>query len=319
MRFADLFADAARGPQAARRPEGTTMSSSHLDTGPRSPSDAGASVSWRINAERLMLLAWSRAILLQFAHPLIAAGVHDHSTFRQSAVAPLVRLHHTVRAMVSLTFGDDVRREETLERIRSIHRRVNGRLADSVGPFPAGTPYSAEDPALVLWVHATLLDSIVPLYDALVAPLGDDARDAYCAESAAVAIALGAIEADTPRRWRDLRAYMERMLRSPEITVGPQARALAAAVLAPPIRALLWPGLTVNRLVAVGTLPARVRDEYGFAWTPREARRLARVTAAVRASRRVPLSLVWQWPEARRRSPRAAPRRHRRTPLPTGR
>jgi uncharacterized protein (DUF2236 family) len=266
-----------------------------------------------------MLLAWSRAILLQFAHPLIAAGVHEHSTFRHSPVAPLVRLHHTVRAMVSLTFGEDAQRRETVERIMKIHRRVNGRLTEAVGPFPAGTPYSAEDPALVLWVHATLLDSIVPLYEATVAPLDESERDDYCAESASVAIALGARDAETPRRWRELRSYMSRQLASPEIAVGPQARALAAAVLAPPIRALLWPGLAVNRLVAVGTLPARIREEYGFAWTPRDARRLARVIRVVRASRRLPLSLLWQWPEARPGSARGGARRHHRTPLPSGR
>src|SRR6185436_12966432 len=66
---------------------------------------------------------------------------------------------HTVHAMLSLTFGDDVARQRTLDTIRGIHRRVNGVLPESTGCYPSGTRYSAEDPDLVLWVHETLIES----------------------------------------------------------------------------------------------------------------------------------------------------------------
>ena len=98
-------------------------------------------ISWRVNAERLMLLAWARAILLQLAHPLIAAGVAEHSTFRGGVLAAALRLHHTVHAMLSLTFGDAPAREQTLDTIRAIHRRVNGRLPHAVGSYASGTAY----------------------------------------------------------------------------------------------------------------------------------------------------------------------------------
>jgi uncharacterized protein (DUF2236 family) len=156
-------------------------------------------VSLRINAERIVLLAWTRAILLQVAHPMIAAGVFEHSGFRASPWAAAGRLHHTVKAMLALVFGSDAARNQALAGIRAIHRRVNGRLAESVGPFPAGTPYSAEDPALVLWVHATLLESVPLVHELLVAPLTAAEHDAYGAEAAPVAIALGARDADVPR------------------------------------------------------------------------------------------------------------------------
>jgi uncharacterized protein (DUF2236 family) len=118
-------------------------------------------VARRINGERLVVLGWSRAILLQLAHPLIAAGVFDHSGFRSSPLAAIQRLHHTTQAMLAISFGDDRRRGAAIEGIRRIHTRVNGTLPDTVGPFPAGTPYSAEDPALLLWVHATLIESVL--------------------------------------------------------------------------------------------------------------------------------------------------------------
>jgi uncharacterized protein (DUF2236 family) len=69
------------------------------------------SISHRINAERIVLLGWGRAILLQLAHPLIAAGVHDHSGFRSTTWAAVTRLYHTVHAMLALTFGSEAERE----------------------------------------------------------------------------------------------------------------------------------------------------------------------------------------------------------------
>ena len=141
-------------------------------------------VAFRVNGERLVILGWSRAILLQLAHPLIAAGVFDHSGFRASPMAAIGRLYHTTRAMLAITFGDEPRRSAAIDGIRRIHTRVHGTLPDPVGPFPVGTPYSAEDPALLLWVHATLIESIVITYQHLVGPLSADERDAYCVASA---------------------------------------------------------------------------------------------------------------------------------------
>ena len=143
-------------------------------------------VSQRVNAERVMLLAWPRAILLQVAHPLVAAGVAAHSSFADGGFAAVHRLWQTVQAMLALTYGDPVEQQEAIDGILAIHRRVNGTLHEAVGPYPAGTRYSAEDPDLVLWVHVTLLDSVPLIYETLVAPLSEDERTSYCAESALI-------------------------------------------------------------------------------------------------------------------------------------
>jgi uncharacterized protein (DUF2236 family) len=93
-------------------------------------------VAQRLNAERLVLLGWTRAILLQLAHPLIAAGVYDHSSFRATPLAAAVTLHATIRAMLALSFGTDAEREHALHGIRTIHTRVNGHLPKRSAPFP---------------------------------------------------------------------------------------------------------------------------------------------------------------------------------------
>jgi len=258
------------------------------------------SIALRVNAERLVLLGWSRAILLQLAHPLVAAGVAEHGTFRAGLLAPVTRLHHTVRAMRSLVFGDTAAREQTLATIRAIHRRVHGHLRQATGRFAAGTPYSAEDPALVLWVHATLLESIPLVYERLVSPLTAAERDAYCEETAAIAVALGARDRDIPRTWKALGDYITATMDSGVIAVGVEAQHLAEVVLAPAVGSLVWPAARVNRLVTVGLLPAAVREQYGFMWSARDERRLARVLRVVKhVRRRVPAQLAL-WPEARR-------------------
>ena len=258
-----------------------------------------ASVARRINAERVVLFGWSRAILLQLSHPLIAAGVAEHSSFRGGSFTAAARLHHTIRAMLSLTFGDAAARDETLERIRGIHRRVRGQLAETAGPFPAGTPYFADDPDLLLWVHATLLDSIPLAYEHLVAPLTPAERDAYCEEAAHTAIALGARPAEVPRTWVDLRTYVDGMYRSGRLVVSPQAREVAAAVLAPRMARLIAPAAAANRLLTVGLLPDPLRQPFGFTWNDRRERRLRTVLRMIRGARRAMPEALALWPESR--------------------
>ncbi|HEY6359526.1 MAG TPA: oxygenase MpaB family protein [Vicinamibacterales bacterium] len=258
-----------------------------------------APVLWRVNAERLMLLGWSRAILLQLAHPLVAAGVAEHSTFRGGPLTAVARLHHTVRAMLALTFGDASAQQRSLDTIRAIHRRVHGRLPHAVGRFAAGTPYSAEDPALLLWVHATLVDSVLLVYDRVVSPLSTAERDVYCAEASGVAVALGARDQEVPRTQEALHQYVSATLGSGAIAVGGQARELAEAVLAPPLGFVTWPAARVNQLVTAGLLPAAVREQYGFRWDANARRTLEAILRLIRGTRRaLPRSIAW-WPDAR--------------------
>jgi uncharacterized protein (DUF2236 family) len=258
------------------------------------------SITWRVNAERIVLLGWARAILLQLAHPLVAAGVFDHSGFRGTPYAAASRLYHTVHAMLSLTFGDEAARQKTLDAIRAIHRRVNGVLREPTGCYPSGTRYSAEDPDLVVWVHATLVESVLLVYERLVAPLTAAERDEYCAEAFPIAIALAARENDVPRTWADLRAYLDRMYASNAIAVGTQGRELARAVLSPSGGWLVAPATWINRMITVGLLPAQLREQYSMTWSARHECAVKRLVAVLRLTRRVMPDVIALWPDARK-------------------
>jgi uncharacterized protein (DUF2236 family) len=253
----------------------------------------------RVNGERLVILGWGRAILMQLAHPLVAAGVAEHSAFRGSVSQGVARLYHTVSAMLSLTFGEPARREAALERIRAVHRTVNGTLADAAGPFAAGTRYSAEDPALLLWVHATLLDSNAQIYQRLVAPLSTGELDALCDESAALLVELGGDGATAPRTWQALRTYMEQVEQNGVLVVTPAARELGIGVLAP--RAGGWPAPLsgLHSLIEIGLLPISVRDAYGFEWNGVREARFQRTMRTIRAARRVTPGVFARWRDAR--------------------
>lgn len=254
----------------------------------------------RVNGERLVVLGWGRAILMQLAHPMIAAGVAGHSAFRGSVTEGASRLYHTVSAMLALTFGSEARRLAALERIRAIHRTVNGTLADAAGPFPAGARYSAEDPHLLLWVHATLLDSNARIYQHVVGRLSDAELDAMCGEAAPLVEELGGNAATTPREWRALQDYMAGVEASGELVVTPAARAIGRAVLAP--RAAGWraPFSGLHTLVGVGLLPPFLREAYGFDWSAAHDARFRRAIRAIRSARRFAPAAIACWRDARR-------------------
>ncbi len=265
-------------------------------------------VTHRVNREAVVVLGWGRAILLQLAHPLVAAGVGAHSGFDAGVLAYVQRMRRTIGAMLSLTFGTESKIRDTADRINAIHRRVHGRLDGAVGRYAAGMPYDATDPALLTWVHATLIDSQIRTYALFVGPLAPDEEDRYCAEAAQIGPLLGVSASELPDTRDRLDGYLDRMEREQRLTVGPEARRLAAALLAPPGRRWVAPALWLGRLTTVGLLPVSIRDAYGFPWCARDARTLRSAAAVLRAARRITPPRLREWPAARqaRMRPRAA-------------
>ena len=260
------------------------------------------SISWTINREVLVVGGWGSAILLQLAHPLVAAGVGEHSSFRGGLRAGFRRLRSTVSAMLSLTFGDDEEAISAAAAINAIHDRVSGGLREPAGVFPAGERYSAHDPELLRWVHATLIGAIPLTYELLVGPLTTDERDRYCAEAAVMEPLLDIPAGLLPRNTTDLDAYMREILGSGKLAVTDGSRALARAALFPRRWWLFWPAFRPVQLITIGLLPAAVREAYGFEWTRREERALARWAAALKWLRRRMPAFVREWSSSRRRS-----------------
>jgi uncharacterized protein (DUF2236 family) len=247
----------------------------------------------------LGLLGWGRAILLQVAHPLVAAGVAEHSQFAHDAVGRLRRLERTLGAMLTLTFGSYDEAAAVAAHIDGIHGRVRGRLDEPLGTLAAGTPYFARNPDLLRWVHATYVDSALRVYQLYVGPLSRTEQDRYCAETTAIEPLLHIPAGYLPRDVAALRAYVAGMLGSGEIAVGAQARRIAGELLAPLGPPVLRPLEALFQLPIAGLLPPRLRAAYGLPWGPGHARAL-RVSAALTRRLRpwLPAALC-RWPQAR--------------------
>lgn len=200
------------------------------------------------------MLGGSAAVLLQIAHPLVAAGVDQHSDFRHD---PFGRFRRTANTSLDAVFGDTRRARRALGRIDGRHHGVRGAAAD-------GRPYRARDPQLLLWVQSTLVLTSLRWYEMVAGRLAPDDRQRYWDEGKIFARALGVPEELFPRAIGDLERYEREML---ETVVTPDAtgRRLASAVLHPlPFlpAALYWP----TDVIASGQLPSSVRDAFGLRW-----------------------------------------------------
>jgi uncharacterized protein (DUF2236 family) len=276
-----------------------------LDTQHSALSTQHSPIAWWINGEMAGLLGWGRAILLQVAHPLVAAGVAEHSQFTADPLGRLRRLRRTLDAMLTLTFGTADEAAAVARHIDGIHGRVRGTLGEPVGALPAGTPYFARDPALLRWVHATFVDSALRVYQLYVGPLTSAEQDRYCAEATAIEPLLHIPAGYLPRNAAALQEYLNAMLASGQITVGDPARRIARALLAPLGPPPLRPLEALVRLPIVGLLPPPVRAAYGFPWTPRHARTLAVSAALVRGVQPILPAALRRWPIARAAKRRA--------------
>jgi uncharacterized protein (DUF2236 family) len=239
-----------------------------------------------VNAQTAILLGGGRALLLQLAHPQVAAGVADHSDFGRDAFG---RLAHTLDLTLTVSFGDEHQRRAAAARVADTHRQVSGTRADR--------PYRALDPELLLWVHATLVDSALVTFDRFVASIGRSARARYHEEMKRQAVAFGVPEDRMPGSFEDFRRYVDRMVTSLEVT--DDARDLSRGVLHPPSPVPLRPVVGLGRFVTVGLLPERIRAAYGLEWDTRHERILAALAAGIRTGLPI-LPDAWRrWPLAR--------------------
>ena len=253
----------------------------------------------RVNKEAVVLLGWGRAVLLQLAHPLVAAAVADHSDYWSSPLQYLRRTKQTVGSMLDLTYGtqDDV--QLTADRINAIHERVHGRVRDDTDLFPTGTAYTATDPALLTWVHVTLIHSQVLAYETFVEPLEPDERDRYCRQSAELAPLLRIPAGLLPTTYSELTGHLQAKWLDGTIQVTETTRRLSHDLLYPPGGPVARALLGLGRLATAGLLPGPIRSAYGLPWSGARQRRLDAISGGLRLARRVTPSRLREWPVAR--------------------
>ncbi|HKT43625.1 MAG TPA: oxygenase MpaB family protein [Gaiellaceae bacterium] len=224
-------------------------------------------------------LGGGAAVLLQVAHPLVAAGVVEHSGYDRDLWRRLVR---TLRALYLITFGDRDEAERAGAAVQAVHGHVHGRTTEQLGRFPPGTRYSATDPELMLWVHATLVYSSLAAYERFVSRLSEDERDRYTREMNVVAELFGTPRSILPASYRAFRDYFRSELRGDTVTVTPPARDVAAVILATPVPGPMRLLVPAHRLATARLLPHRLRREYGLNWSGLHELALPLAGAAVR-------------------------------------
>jgi uncharacterized protein (DUF2236 family) len=241
----------------------------------------------RITRESVLMLGGGRALLMQAAHPLAVAGVAEHSDYRES---PWGRLERTMSALWTIVYGTRDEADRVGARVREIHRGVRGRIASEMGPYPAGTPYRADDPELLMWVHASVLDTALLMYRNYVGLLTEHEQEAYYEEMKILAnVMVGLGDEEMPATLGDFREYMRERLGSDEICVTETAREVTDVVLHPAVPLPLRPAFEVVNMVTTGFLPRTLRRGYGLSWDPA---RKAMLAASAQYVRRVVLPLT---------------------------
>ncbi len=220
----------------------------------------------QVMRERAVRLAGPRALLMQAAHPLAVAGLLAHSDALED---PYERLARTARVMDTIYFGSDAEARRVTRRVRAMHRRVSGRIAEATGPYPGGTPYSADQPDLLLWVLYTLFDSTLVVHELYVRKLERAVQAALWSDFKRVGRLFGLASGDMPKTLADVRDYGEWMLAGDRLVVSRWARRRAREiVLEPPVPLVVRPLLETVNFITVALLPDEIRRQYGFSPLP---------------------------------------------------
>ncbi|HEV2029892.1 MAG TPA: oxygenase MpaB family protein [Candidatus Dormibacteraeota bacterium] len=241
----------------------TPLAGAYVHSVPEHPADAGLfgprSLVWRVHRDRSFPLAAIRSLMVQALHPLAMAGVAQHSDWKRD---PFGRMAATGGYILTVTYGDTAAAESAAARVRAVHTHVRG--TDDV----TGLDYKAQDPDLLLWVHAGMIDSIVHVVQRYGRGLTADEADRYVAEMVRFAEIVGVPAVKVPTTVQALGEYIDN---APLRQATPAAMDAIGVVLDPPqlsddLREL-WHDIGQ---VAIGTLPPWARQMYGFAEPPPE-------------------------------------------------
>ena len=244
----------------------------------------------RVHRERAIALSGPRALLMQAAHPLAVSGLLAHSSAMDE---PYDRLARTAEVMSTIGFGTREEADRVTAHVREMHTRVRGRIREPVGRFPAGTPYAADQPDLLLWVLFTLVDSGIVVYRKYVGEMSRSAEAAYWNDYKVIGELFGLRRSDMPDTLEDLDAYRREMLEGDTLLVTDWARSRARQiVLEPPVPWIARPLLETANFITIALLPETIRAQYGFASLPPVAVRRALVAGGAEYVKRVVIPFV---------------------------
>jgi uncharacterized protein (DUF2236 family) len=216
---------------------------------------------WKVSRESVVYLGGMRALLMQIAHPKVAQGVADHSRFRDDPFGRAIRTFHAVHAMV---FGTREEALRTAAALRAVHAKVRGRLAEDVS-MTSGPDYEANDPQLLFWVYATLVDSSLCAYQTFLPPLSADEQEQFYQESKTFARLMGIEPQFMPSHLSDFRRWLDEAIAGDTLAPTAASREVATALLkGSSYFVLLRP---LNYVLAAGMLPPRLRERFELRWS----------------------------------------------------
>ena len=216
------------------------------------------SLSWEVSREAVLIATGMRPLLLQVAHPAVAAAVAQYSDFKN---APYARGFRTFEAVYGIVFGTRSEADDIGKKIFRIHQMIRGYMGN-------GQPYSAVDPEALLWVHATLIDSAMRGFSALVRPLSDLEKADYYQESIVFAQLFGVPLEMIPPDYSAFVHYMQEMIEGDTIRWTADGLAVAKALMHGAPKSLA-PAAYLYNVLGLQDVPEHLRDAV-WNWSKRD-------------------------------------------------
>lgn len=236
-----------------------------------------ASVTWQIDREAILFLGAGRALLLQLAHPWVAAAVAEHS---RTFADPIGRFHRTFDVVFTMVFGSRDSALAAARRLYQRHAAIVGVMPEAAGPFDAGSSYRANEVSALRWVHATLVETALMVHDMMLPPLSTEERERYWAEARLYGGLFGLMPKDLPADWASFATYNAAMMQSDVLTVSSAAREIAGQIFTggrPWLRPPRW-----YRTVTAQMLPERLREGFGFTFDEHNKKAADRALSRIR-------------------------------------
>ncbi|MCP5014325.1 MAG: DUF2236 domain-containing protein [Ketobacter sp.] len=217
------------------------------------------SMFWRVIRHSASFVGAGRAVLLQTAHPWVANGVKQHS---RTLDDPLGRFRGTFTNVFAMVFGNLDQVVNSSLKVHDIHRKIVGKVEEASGAFADGSRYMANEVNAMIWVHATLWEGAVKMYEMFVGPLTAEEKERYYQESKMFAYLFGIPEQALPPNWNEFLEYNEQMWYSDQLSVQAAAQEIGGFLFT--FSPMLKPVLNRYEIITSLLLPEPIREQYGM-------------------------------------------------------
>jgi uncharacterized protein (DUF2236 family) len=245
----------------------------------------GRSIARMVHGDRSVgLLYGQRALLIGALEPLTYTGTMMSTS---AADFPFRRLARTAKIQETVLLGTREEADKALAAVHRLHERVKGTLPEQAGVHPAGTPYSAFDPELMLWTLAVIADSGRAMYETMVRPLSADEREGLWQDYVRFGELFGLPRSEVPASYREFSSWWKERLSSPELQATEHGLEMAPLVaFRQPVPRSAQGNIVAQNHIIKGTLPPRVREIFDIRWSGAHEASFRAMTATHRRARR---------------------------------